>query len=159
MVFALIFFPRSRFFYYMTVSGLEQAITLQLRLTYASPRPFHLDPDLNPWICYATYGNPGDHSLAAITAAIVIFLDLFHGTPISFAYENDSIYHSWSLYCLFLVVSLYWIISMPFSRYLGGIQSLDQLLFGAALGIILGVFCHFVVRDHMISFFERIIHW
>lgn len=32
-------------------------------------------------------------------------------------------------------------------------------MFGAALGIILGIFCHFVIRDHLIGFFEKVIHW
>lgn len=86
MVFALIFLPRSRFYYYMTVSGMEQVITLQLRMIFADPRPFHLSHDINPWMCYATFGNPGDHSLAGVAAVIVMFMDLYHGTPISFSY-------------------------------------------------------------------------
>lgn len=121
MVFALIFLPRSRFFYYMTVSGLEQVITLQLRMTFADPRPFHLSQDISPWMCYATYGNPGDHALAGFAAVIVIFMDLFHGTPIKFSYQKDSIFHGWGIYLLSILIGLYWIISMPFSRYLGGI--------------------------------------
>lgn len=143
----------------MTVSGLEQVITLQLRMTFADPRPFHLSQDINPWMCYATFGNPGDHALAGVTAAIVIFMDLFHGTPISFSYQKDSIFHGWMIYLLSILVGLYWIITMPLSRYIGGIQSIDQLLYGAFLGFFLGIFCHFVLRDHLIGFFERIIHW
>lgn len=27
------------------------------------------------------------------------------------------------------------------------------------MGIILGLFCHFILRDHLIGFFEKIIHW
>jgi len=110
-------------------------------------------------MCYPTFGNPGDHSLAGVMVAIVVFLDIFHGTPIAFSYAHDNIYHHWVWYVIAIVVCFYWVISMPFSRYLGGIQSLDQLLFGAALGVHLGIFCHFVLRDHLIGFFEQIIHW
>jgi hypothetical protein len=159
MIFALIFLPRSRFFYYMAVSGLAHVITLQLRMTTADPRPFHLDQNIEPWMCYATYGNPSDHAVAAFTAVIVIFLDLFHGTPISFSHTKDTIFHSWGWYLLYILVGLYWVITMPYSRYVAGVQSLDQLLFGIAIGIHLGIFCHFVLRDHLIGFFEKIIAW
>lgn len=128
-------------------------------MTFADPRPFHLDKDINPWMCYATFGNPGDHALAGMLGVIVIFLDMFHGTPIKFNYENDSIFHAGWLHCVAVLFSLYWIISMPYARYLAGVQSADQLIFGAALGFLLGIFCHFVVRDHLIGFFEKIIHW
>lgn len=87
-LFALIFLPRSRFFYYMTVAGIEQIITNQLRMIYADPRPFMVDKSITPWMCYSTYGNPGDHAVAGVMAAIVIFLDIFHGTPYNYSYDN-----------------------------------------------------------------------
>lgn len=159
MVFALICLPRSRFFYYMSVSAMEYFVTLQLRMIFADPRPFHLDANIEPWMCYNTYGNPSDHALAAYLTVIVVFLDLFHGVPISYSYTKDSIFHSWFWYLIYMLAGLYWVIIMPYSRYVGGMQSLDQILFGAGLGIHLGIFCHFFLRDHIIGYFEKIIFW
>jgi hypothetical protein len=105
----------------MTVCGLAHVITLQLRMTTADPRPFHIDSKIDPWMCYATYGNPSDHAVAAFTAAIVFFLDLFHGVPISYSYTKDSIFHSWAWYLLYILVALYWVITMPYSRYVAGV--------------------------------------
>jgi hypothetical protein len=124
MLFALLFLPRSRFFYYMNVTGMQYFITLQLRLTMADPRPFHIDESIEPWMCYANYGNPGDHAMAGVTAAIVIFLDIFHGTPIQYSYQNP-IFYSWKEYFAGLFFAFYWMIIMPYTRYVGGIQSID----------------------------------
>lgn len=38
-------------------------------------------------------------------------------------------------------------------------HSLDQVLFGSAVGLLIGVFSHFVVRDNVIWFFETVVHW
>jgi len=159
MILALVFLPRSRFFYYMCVSGLANILILQMRLTFADPRPFHINPGITPWKCFVTYGNPSDHALCSMLVGIVVILDVYHGTPITFSYAGDSIYHGWCGYLLVWLLALWWAITTPFSRYVGGMQSLDQLLFGSSLGFLLGFFCHFVVRDPLIWFFEKIIAW
>lgn len=125
---------------------------------FGDPRPFHIDQKISPWMCYSTYGNPGDHAVAGATAAIVIFLDIFHGTPVSYSYDNQ-IFHGWLSYLFSFLFGIYWAITMPYTRYLGGIQSMDQLIFGATLGVLLGFFCHFVVRDHLIGYFEKLQNW
>lgn len=90
----------------------------------ADPRPFHIDESIEPWMCYASYGNPGDHAMAGVTAAMVIFLDVFHGSPIQYSYQNQ-IFYSWKQYLGGLLLSLYWMTVMPYTRYVGGIQSVD----------------------------------
>jgi len=95
----------------------------------------------------------------ALSAAVVIFLDIFHGTPTTFNYDNDSIYHKTGTYWFGLVFSIFWSITMPATRYLGGVHSLDQIIFGSALGFWVGIFCHFVMRDNIIWFFEKVINW
>lgn len=130
-----------------------------MRLTFADPRPFHLDAKIVPWKCFVTYGNPSDHALCSILISIVVMFDLFHGVPITFSYAGDSIWHGWCLYLLMWLAGIWWTLSMPFSRYLGGMQSLDQILFGSSLGGLMGFFCHFVIRDPLIWFFEKIIAW
>jgi len=125
MVFALLFLPRSRFFYYMFVSGFSSLTVLQLRLTFADPRPFHLDPRISPWKCFVTYGNPSDHAMCGILSAIVIILDLFHGVPITYNYAGDNIFYGWCTYLLAILTGLYWSATMTVSRYVGGMQSAD----------------------------------
>lgn len=159
MFFALLFLPRSRFYYYMVVAGIKGALVLQMKMTYADPRPYHLDSEIQTTSAKAIFGNPSGHSLAAVVAAIVIFLDVFHGTPVTFHQQNDSIYHGWSTYIACLIFAIYWSFTIPFARYLAGEHSLDQVVYGFTLGVYLGFFCHFVMRDNLIWFFERVIDW
>ena len=97
--------------------------------------------------------------MSAAVAAIVIFLDVFHGTPVTFKYKDDSIYHGWCSYIFSFLLAVYWLLSIPFSRYLGGVHSLDQIVYGSFLGIGLSLFCHFMIRDNLIWFFERVMLW
>lgn len=159
MFFVLLFMPRSRFYYYVVVSGLKGALSFQLKLIYAEPRPYQLDHDIVPFKCKATFGNPSGHSMAASVAAIVIFLDIYHGTPVTYKHREDSIYHGWCSYLMSLLFAIYWFFSIPYSRYLGGVHSLDQVVHGSVLGVGLGLFCHFMIRDNLIWFFERVHQW
>ena len=84
MFFVLLFLPRSRFYYYMVVAGIKGALVLQMKLAYADPKPYHLDSGIETMQAKAIFGNPSGHALAAVVASIVIFLDVFHGSPVTF---------------------------------------------------------------------------
>ena len=120
MILALVFLTRSRFFYYMFVSGIEKLIVIQLRMTLGDPRPFHLDPKIKPWKCWVTFGNPSNNAMCSMIASVVMFLDMFHGVPISFSYAGDSIYFGCCSWFISLILALYWASAMPFAGYVGG---------------------------------------
>ena len=104
--------------------------------------------------------SPSARGPASVSpASVSIFLDYYHGTPISFKNKHDSFYHTWGSYITSLIICLYWLFSIPYSRYLGGAHSLDQVVYGSSLGICLALFCHFMIRDHLIIFFEKAILW
>ena len=159
MFYCLFFFPRSRFFYAMAVSGIAMAIGLQLKLSFADPRPYHVDPKIIPFNCKPTFGNPSGHSIASSLTAFVVYMDIFHGVPVTFSFEGDNIYHSGCKQFMAWLFAVYWTLTIPFTRYFGGVHSLDQVIFGSLLGLVIGVYCHFVVRDNIIWFFETVIHW
>jgi len=94
-------------------------------MTLGDPRPFHLDPKIKPWKCWVTFGNPSNNAMCSMIASIVIFLDMFHGVPISFSYAGDSIYFGCCSWFISLILALYWASAMPFAGYVGGTQSLD----------------------------------
>jgi hypothetical protein len=60
-------------------------------------------------------------------------------------------------YWLSLGITVFWFISIPYSRFLMGVHSLDQIFFGLMLGTLLAYFLHFVVRDHFIAFFDDLV--
>jgi len=119
----------------------------------------HLDTKIVPFGCDPTFGNPSGHSLFAWTSAVTIILDIFHSVPVTFYYDGDSIYHGWFAYCSSMFLALYWMITIPFGRYIGGVHSMDQIIFGSLIGLWVALFSHFLVRDNIIWFFEKVILW
>lgn len=93
LFYSLFFFPRSRFFYAVAVSGIVYSVGLQLKLSFADPRPYHLDPKIIPFNCKPTFGNPSGHSMASAATAYVVYMDVFHGVPVTFSFQGDNIYH------------------------------------------------------------------
>ena len=68
-------------------------------------------------------------------------------------------FFSYITYFASLLVAMIWFFGIPFSRYLMGVHSLDQLLFGNSLGVVGGFTMHFLVRDHLIRNFDDLIEW
>ena len=152
----LVLAPRSRFFYYIFLIGLHQFMIPLVKLFYAAPRPFWLDERIHPFKCSLCFGSPSGHSFAAVLSAICIPLDLFHGSPTSFKNRGDEkIFYSKWVYYPTIAFAIYWLFSMPYSRFVGGMHSLDQITNGTILGFIFSFICHFIVRDPMIRYFEQ----
>ena len=59
-------------------------------------------------------------------------------------------------YCIGLLSALFWAISLPFSRFILGVHSLDQLIYGSTIGILVGLTMHFFVRDHLLVHIEKV---
>jgi membrane-associated phospholipid phosphatase len=132
---------RERFFYFNFVLALYMGIMCYFKLVYADPRPFMITDKIKPIGCYSEYGNPSGHSWASMTFPIVLFLDQFHG--------KDQTSKSWFAYIISLILGIYWAITIPFTRYLLGVHSLDQIVFGSILGFWTALTCHFIARDNI----------
>lgn len=138
---------RPKFFYFMTMLTLDKLYISYFKLAYGEPRPYMIDGDIVSYTCSKAFGNPSGHSSGAFLAVIVVFLDTFHGRTLDF--NEPLFFKSWSRTICFLF-GLYWVLTIPFTRYLLGAHSLDQILYGSSLGIWGGLSLHFVVRDHFI---------
>lgn len=158
-LYCLFFFPRSRFFYILGVHGLAYCSVVTLKLLYADPRPFHVDTHIVPFGCFPDFGNPSGHALFAWVSSFTIFMDIFHSVPITFYYDGDSFYHEWCAYLSCLFFAVFWAFTIPFCRYIGAVHSMDQLWFGASMGFTIALWCHFILRDNLIWFFEKVILW
>jgi len=129
-----------------------------LKLAYADPRPYMIDKDIVPIRCSKGFGNPSGHSLAATLSAITIFLDVMHGYT-----HKGNPRHTVSrysiVYFILLAFALFWAGSIPYTRFLMGVHSLDQIVYGATLGVWAGFTLHFVVRDNIIKYVDDLIEW
>ena len=53
-----------------------------------------------------------------------------------------------------LVFCVFWSIGNPYSRYIMGVHSLDQIVYGMSMGIWTALVMHFLVRDNLIQHIE-----
>jgi membrane-associated phospholipid phosphatase len=127
MMVGLILCRRERFFYYASAYTLDKALISLLKLTYGSPRPYMVNPDIQPYHCSKEFGEPSGHSSAAIQIAIVVYLDLFHGA--TYLYKSNDVpdvrFHHSFVQVLVGILCLLWGTFIPFSRYLVGVHSVD----------------------------------
>lgn len=123
---SLIFCKRSKFVYYVAVFSLGTTIMDFTKYFYAHPRPYLHDGNIKPVKCQLSFGNPSSHSMASSIAPIVMILDIFHGSPISLdSVKENQIFYSNMTYFFSLLLALYWQISMPYIRFIGGVHSLN----------------------------------
>ena len=76
----LLFGRRPKFFYFLFAFTLEKANNGYLKLLLHQPRPFFVNPDIQAFTCAKSFGCPSGHSSSSSFFAILLFLDLFHGS-------------------------------------------------------------------------------
>jgi membrane-associated phospholipid phosphatase len=72
-------------------------------------------------------------------------MDIFHGK------EKTPKYYSKKAYGAAIFLAIFWATTIPYTRYVLGAHSLNQIVYGITLGIWAGITMHFLVRDHIIS--------
>jgi membrane-associated phospholipid phosphatase len=106
---------------------LDTLVKSYLKLAYHNPRPFMIEPNITPLKCSSSFGNPSGHSTGSALFAIVVFLDVFHG-------KNNK-YHKSTIYYVSLILAAYWAVSIPYTRLVIGVHSLDQVLYGSTIDV------------------------
>lgn len=103
------------------------------------------------------FANPSDHTVASAMVGIAILLDVFHGSPIHLRREVDfNIFHSNFVYYPSLMLMLVYQIMVPYSAFFYGFHDMSQIVYGITIGIWLGLFAHFFVRDNLIRWAVRV---
>lgn len=143
---------RSKLMYYLIFFALDKSYVNFFKLAYHDPRPYMINPNIVPISCSRAFGNPSGHSSSSLIVPIVLFLDIFHGKTYK---DHKPEFYAYPPYMLSLFVALFWPCTIPFTRYVLGVHSLDQILFGVTLGLWGGLTCHFVIRDHIINHVEE----
>jgi membrane-associated phospholipid phosphatase len=149
-----IFGTRSKSFYYLAVFALDKVQVNMYKLAFAEPRPYMIASNIHPFTCSKQFGMPSGHSSASWTITMCFFLDMFHGKSQPYFKVQ---YFKWYQYILVLLLCWIWAGSIPFSRYLLGAHSLDQIVFGMINGTFNGIILHFFVRDHFIDHIEWVL--
>ena len=139
---------RSKFFYFLAILTLDKVIVSYYKLIYNNPRPYMVDDNIYSYTCSTSFGNPSGHSSASSVFAVCLMLEIFHGH----SYDPfPTKFYSKVAYVITFILLLYWAISIPYTRYLLGAHSLNQVVYGSTLGIWEGIVLHFLVRDNFIQ--------
>ena len=71
---------RPKFFYYMLAFTLEKGQNSLLKIYYHQPRPYMASSTIEAMQCQGSFGNPSGHSSSSCLTALMLFLDIFHGS-------------------------------------------------------------------------------
>lgn len=81
-------------------------------------------------------------------------MDIFHGESHGLVKER---HFSKATYFLGLACTIFWQVSIPYTRLVMGVHSPNQILFGNMCGNWCALFLHFVVRDRLILHVEKVL--
>ena len=123
-----------------------QGFTNITKLAYHDPRPFWVDTDIQAFSCSSQYGNPSGHSSTSVGMLCLVWLEI----------ATSAVPPLW-LKCLTLPVAMGMGASIMYSRLFLGVHSIDQVVYGAILGIWVALLAHFCCREFFFSEIEGLL--
>ena len=129
---------------FIYIIGLIFCVYIQslMKIIYGNSRPFIDDPNLFKGLCDGGFGNPSGHSLISV----FIYLTFFHYL-IKLKYISDNKLLKILLGILFSIITFL----IMLSRYILGLHSINQIIFGALLGLWLFHFIYILFKFDNIS--------
>ena len=108
-----------------------------MKIWYGNKRPFWQDPSLYKGICDGGFGNPSGHS---ITTSFLYLSLFFYYTQAKVTRDKYKI----------LIIILFWILMILLSRIILGMHSVNQIIYGTSLGLIISSFIFIVFKIHQL---------
>lgn len=106
-----------------------------------------VDDKIKVFGCTDEYGNPSGHAFFTAAGHFFVFLDILHS-------DKEKKYSLPVYYVLlFLTVSLTFLVG--FARFYLGLHTINQIVYGWSLGIILAFYFHFCLRDTIIEYVDN----
>ena len=131
------------------------AMTSVAKLYYHQGRPFWESDQVEAIDCSNQYGNPSGHCFSSAGISLAVWLD--YNTQAR-APQSKTILKQWYWRVLFLCLSIGFVIAIAYSRMFLGVHSINQVLFGAQLGVWFGITSHYIVREPLMNLSENLIH-
>jgi membrane-associated phospholipid phosphatase len=113
-------------FVLLNVMFLSTMMISVLKMIYVSPRPYWVSEKIVPFGCEGGWGNPSGHSIASTA----FYLSVWH-----MAFESSYLKPKKGLKWASLGFTIILIIIIMFSRILVGAHALNQIFYGASLGL------------------------
>ena len=110
-----------------------------MKIWYGGIRPFWKDQDLFQDICDGGFGNPSGHSITSTYLYLMLFIYLS---------QTKLLYKRYIIQTLLFLLLFVWIILIILSRLIIGIHSINQVLYGFTLGLIVVILITVVFKLH-----------
>ena len=126
---------RQTAFYLCVCFGLGVFVRCSVKLLFRDARPYMVRQSVYPNMCDTSYGTPNSETLLCTLALTVLFLN--HTTPTTSRCKTI---------LLSSLATFVWL-SFFLADIVNGVSSLDQVCFAACLGLVLGCFCEFILKE------------
>ena len=110
-----------------------------MKVWYGNKRPFWERTSLYKGICDGGFGNPSGHSITTTFLYLSLFI---------YFKETKRLYKKYFILIIILIIFLAWIIIIILSRIILGLHSINQVIYGATLGVIISLFVFIVFKIH-----------
>ena len=139
LILSFLFGRRPKFFYYLACFTIEKSFNGFFKNAYHHPRPYMDVENIKALSCSVSMGSPSGHSTCAWFIFIMLFLDIFHGNDETFrqiqaqkldesGIRDEEVpinSYNWCTYLLGFFVLFFWALTIPFTRIILGVHSLD----------------------------------
>ncbi len=134
----------SRALYYLTMMIVNCYFTIMMKLILHRPRPYMVeDSDIKVNGFSSEFGDPSGHTMSCAQVLTTMFLDL----NANFKAKNSYLFIGFMSIILVIV---------GYSRMFNGVHSLDQVIYGALIGLWIAFFGHQCVRADLINHVDKI---
>jgi len=110
-----------------------------MKIWYGDIRPFWKNKDLFQDICDGGFGNPSGHSISSTYLYLMLFIYLS---------QTKLLYKRYIIQTLLFLILLIWIVLIILSRLILGIHSINQVIYGSTLGLIVVLLISVVFKLH-----------
>jgi len=116
-----------------------------MKIWYGNKRPFWEENSLYKGLCEGGFGNPSGHSI--ITTFLYLSLFIYYK-------ETKRLKKRYIILIIILLFCFFWIIMMILSRIILGMHSVNQVIYGSTLGVIVSLFIFIVFKIHRMPVYE-----
>lgn len=123
------------------------------KLNYHQARPIWVSEEIQPFGCSNQYGNPSGHCFSTFGLCLAVWLDYNDE-----ALKNPNLkLRAWYWRVLFFALGATASFTVAYSRLFLGVHSLNQVLFGALLGVWFTISAHFILKEPIFKICQDLI--
>ena len=141
-------------FYFISAVIVVHYFSTLLQSYYQQPRPFWISSEIKSEFCLLDYGNPSGQLIVNTFVSTTVYFNAYY--DIGVKRKKMSVFCTEYIVKMALTsVGLIAIILLMTSLVYQGIHSWNQVLFGAVIGVGLGVIGHYNVKSWFYGLWER----